>query len=265
MRRVMRTRRTRDGWEVDQLYEDIPGGNTDPPPVEQPPTRDEPPPIQSSDDDGDSSQQNLEVSDGSGYRESSDSDHIGRNNSEEEVESVYERQPWYNPNCDHKTLVFKKGMRFTSNKQFQDAVVEFSIVNGAGVYWVRSSQRKKEVVCRVNCGWWVYTSWYARNRAFVVKLVGLDHSCFRAFEVLQLTAKWIAKKYLDNFRRSQNVDTVALAAEISHKYNLDVAPHTVYMAKLIAKRMLEGSLSESYGRLRSYILEFKRADPGGGF
>ncbi|CAN1228679.1 hypothetical protein LINGRAPRIM_LOCUS1312 [Linum grandiflorum] len=200
----------------------------------------------------------------SSYRGSSESDHLGRNNSEEEAESAYERQPWYNPNCDHKTLVFKKGLKFTCDKQFKEAVVEFSIVNGLDVYWVRSSQRKKEAVCRANCGWRVYASWYARNRAFVVKSVGVDHSCTRDLEVKQLTAKWIAKKYIDRFRRP-TVDLEALAAEIKNTYQLEPLPRTCYRAKLIAKRMLEGSLSESYGKLRSYILELKRADPGGRF
>ncbi|CAN1247286.1 hypothetical protein LINGRAPRIM_LOCUS3422 [Linum grandiflorum] len=160
----------------------------------------------------------------------------------------------------------KRGLRFTCDKQFKDVVVEYkNIVNGADVYWVRSSQRKKEAVCRANYGWRVYASWYARNRAFVVKSVGVDHSFTRDLEVKQLTAKWIAKKYIARFKRSHTVDLEALAAEIKNTYQLEVRARTCYKARVIARRILEGSLTNSYGKLRSYILELKRSDPTGRF
>ncbi|CAN0905871.1 hypothetical protein LINGRAHAP2_LOCUS23908 [Linum grandiflorum] len=68
----------------------------------------------------------------SSYRGSSDSDHDRINLSDDEVISPFERQPWYDPKCDHKTLVFVKGLRFTSPRQFKDAVIDYCIA--AGVY-----------------------------------------------------------------------------------------------------------------------------------
>ncbi|CAN1240538.1 hypothetical protein LINGRAPRIM_LOCUS2772 [Linum grandiflorum] len=268
----MRSRRTLDGWEVSQLYaedrlavdDERSLGNAQPHVHKEEsvqPNLEFHSPCGS---DADTEDDNQPLSPHSSYRGSSESDHFGRNNSDEEAEFADETQPWYNPNCDHKTLVFKKSLKFTCDKQFKDVVVEYIIVDGSDVYWVRRRQRKKEVVCRANCGWRVYANWYAHNMAFVVKPVGEDHSCTSDLEVKQLTAKWIGKKYIDRSRRS-TIDLEALAAEIKNTYQLEVSPRTCYSAKVIVKRMLEGSLAELYGKLHSYILELKRSNPAGRF
>ncbi|CAN1245469.1 hypothetical protein LINGRAPRIM_LOCUS2963 [Linum grandiflorum] len=122
-----------------------------------------------------------------------------------------------------------------------------------------------EAICRSNCGWRVYASWYGRNRAFVVKSVGEPHSCLRALVIKQLSAKWIAKTYLDRFRNGANIDPEEFALELRQKHNCEVTPRTCYRAKLHAKKLLESTLHESYSQLRSYIAELKRVDPNGRF
>ncbi|CAN0846708.1 hypothetical protein LINGRAHAP2_LOCUS4575 [Linum grandiflorum] len=199
------------------------------------------------------------------YRGSSDSDHARGGSDDNEKITPYEMQPWYEPTCDHKQLELKKGMRFTSAQQFRDAVNEFSIVNGYDVIWVRSTIKKKEAICRSKCGWRVYGSWYGRNRCFVLKTEGKPHSCARSLRIRQLSAKWIAKKYLNKFRRNKEVDTVELAAEIKETYGVEVSTRLCYMAKKHATRILQGTLHESYRKIRSYIAELKRADPNGRF
>ncbi|CAN0829386.1 hypothetical protein LINGRAPRIM_LOCUS2963 [Linum grandiflorum] len=201
----------------------------------------------------------------SSYRGSFESDHDRINLSDDEVISPFDRQPWYDPRCDHKTLVFVKGLRFSSPRQFKDAVIDYCIAAGVDVYWVRSCQRKMEAICRSNCGWRVYASWYGRNRAFVVKSVGEPHSCLRALVIKQLSAKWIAKTYLDRFRNGANIDPEEFALELRQKHNCEVTPRTCYRAKLHAKKLLESTLHESYSQLRSYIAELKRVDPNGRF
>ncbi|CAN0908507.1 hypothetical protein LINGRAHAP2_LOCUS25324 [Linum grandiflorum] len=115
------------------------------------------------------------------------------------------------------------------------------------------------------CGCRLYASWYGRNRAIVIKSMGLPHSCTRSLRMKQMTARWIAKTYLERFRGNQIVDSSALAAEIKKTYSVEVTTRTCYRAKMYAKRLIEGTIMESYGKLRSYILELKRADPRGRF
>ncbi|CAN0908506.1 hypothetical protein LINGRAHAP2_LOCUS25324 [Linum grandiflorum] len=288
LRRKFRSQRANGGKEVDQVYEEMESStgpanhgplNTGPAPSEtnSQPNEDDDEYIHDNleslsndygsdaDDEGVIPEPTKQPSIDSSYRNSSGSYHIYGNSSDEEHESRFEVQPWYDPNCDHKMLQFKVGMRFKDASQFRAAVVENSIAKGMDVKWVRSSLRKKEAVCRQKCGCRLYASWYGRNRAIVIKSMGLPHSCTRSLRMKQMTARWIAKTYLERFRGNQIVDSSALAAEIKKTYSVEVTTRTCYRAKMYAKRLIEGTIMESYGKLRSYILELKRADPRGRF
>ncbi|CAN0875088.1 hypothetical protein LINGRAHAP2_LOCUS10628 [Linum grandiflorum] len=199
------------------------------------------------------------------YRDSSDSDHTRGASGDNEVLTGYDRLPWYDPNCDHKQLDLRKGLKFKSAQQFREAVNEFAIVNGSDVIWTRSTNKKKEAVCRLGCGWRVYGSWYGRNRCFVLKTWGKPHSCPRSMKMRCLSARWIAKKYIDKFKRNLMTDLDELQEEINQTYGIRPSHRLCYMAKQHATEMLQGTLHESYGKLRSYIAELKRADPSGKF
>ncbi|CAN0919479.1 hypothetical protein LINGRAHAP2_LOCUS31476 [Linum grandiflorum] len=95
----------------------------------------------------------------------------------------------YDPNCEHKLLQLKEGLRFKDANQFRKAVVEYIIVIGTDITWVRSSERKKETVCRQRYRWRIYASWYRRNRAFVIKTMGVPLSWSRFLRMKQMNAR----------------------------------------------------------------------------
>ncbi|CAN0920967.1 hypothetical protein LINGRAHAP2_LOCUS32352 [Linum grandiflorum] len=79
------------------------------------------------------------------------------------------------------------------------------------------------------------------------------------------SAKWLAKRYLHRFRCNPHFDPKDLAAEAKETYGTDVSFRVCYNAKVEAKKMLEGTLMESYSKLRPYILQLKNSDPTGKF
>ncbi|CAN0915122.1 hypothetical protein LINGRAHAP2_LOCUS28949 [Linum grandiflorum] len=273
---------TKDGEEVDQLYGRIPPPEPVTPEVAADSIPDENgigsddeniPPVpedlysySGSDGDQENDEGERSRAPSSTYRGSSDSDHVRGATSDDEVVSPYDRLPWYDPNCDHKHLQLKQGLKFTSAKQFREAVVEFAIANGSDVIWTRSTARKKEAACRFGCGWRVYGSWYGRNHCFMLKTVGKPkHSCPRSLRMRCLSAWWIAKKYIERFKKNLMIDLDDLVVEIKQTYNVDVSHRLCYMARQHATELLQGTLHESYSKLRSYIAELKRADPSGKF
>ncbi|CAN1193814.1 hypothetical protein LINPERHAP2_LOCUS42193 [Linum perenne] len=157
-------------------------------------------------------------------------------------------------------------MRFTGPTQFKEAVVNFTIAVGAEVRWLRSNQKNKEAVCVVEgCKWRVYASWFGRNEAYLVKAVGLPHNCPRAIENKSANAKWIVSKYYNRFKINPDMNTKNLAREIKQTHGITVSNRVVSNAKLLAKKMLEGTLAESYGKLRLYVKQLKASDPRGRF
>ncbi|CAN1136106.1 hypothetical protein LINPERHAP2_LOCUS9258 [Linum perenne] len=202
----------------------------------------------------------------SSYRGSSQSDHdIAEKVDGEEVSSLA-GQAYYDPTCDHSNLVFKEGMRFTGPTQFKDAVVNFTIAVGAEIKWVRSNRKNKEAAClKEGCKWRVYASWYGRNEAYIVKAVGLPHNCPRPDRNRSATAKWILSKYFNRFRIDPDLKTKHLVREISETHGIAVSMRVCSNAKQLAKRMLEGTLAESYSKLRSYVKQLQTSDPRGHF
>ncbi|CAN0906803.1 hypothetical protein LINGRAHAP2_LOCUS24452 [Linum grandiflorum] len=112
----------------------------------------------------------------SSYRASSQSDHVVDDKADGEEVSSLDRQAYYDPKCDHKYLVFREGLKFTSLSEFKDAIINYSIAVGADIRWSRSNNKNKEAVCTFEtCKWRVFASWVGENESFAVKSVGLPH------------------------------------------------------------------------------------------
>ncbi|CAN1132002.1 hypothetical protein LINPERHAP2_LOCUS6746 [Linum perenne] len=190
----------------------------------------------------------------SSYRGSSQSAHDVHDKLNDDEVNSFAGQVYYDPTCDHSRLVFKEGMRFTGPSQFKDAVVNFTIAMGAEIRWVRSNQKNKEAVCiKEGCKWRVYASWFGTNEAYIVKVVGLPHNCPRARGNRSANAKWIVSKYYNRFKIDPELNTKHLAREINLTHEITVSVRVCSNAKLLAKKMLEGTLVEAYAKLRPYV------------
>ncbi|CAI0415121.1 unnamed protein product [Linum tenue] len=203
------------------------------------------------------------------YRGSEYSAHVRGNIGEQDNVTKFDKSLLYDPKCDHKALKFVPCMRFKSPEQFKAAVMRQSIVIGADIRWVRSSDFRKEAVCaqrkEFKCGWRVYASWFRKNETFMVKGVGTAHSCPRSLHIRAAGQRWIAEEFIETFRANQGWDVGLIAAEIKRKYNLVVTNQTCYRARLEARRMLYGSLEEDFAQIRSYIGHLLKVDPQGSF
>ncbi|CAN1273083.1 hypothetical protein LINPERPRIM_LOCUS14859 [Linum perenne] len=221
--------------------------------------------------DSDSDDSDFEVNTGmesplSSYRVSSQSDHLCADKVDgDEVTSV-EMQPFFDPDCDHKSIVFKEGLKFISPAQFKEAVANYNIAVGAVIKWWRSNKKNKEAVCLAEgCKWCVYASWFRNNEAYVMISVGLPHNCGRTRFNWCASAKWVAKQYYNRFRIDPELNTRHLVREISMVHGVDVTVRICMNAKLEARKLLEGSLVDTYAKLRSYVLQLQKSDPEGRF
>ncbi|CAN0876609.1 hypothetical protein LINGRAHAP2_LOCUS11413 [Linum grandiflorum] len=208
----------------------------------------------------------LNASPVSSYRGSSQSAHKWDDKIDGDEVSSIVAQLFYDPKCDHSKLVFKEGLKFIYGKQFKKAFVNHSIAVGAEIRWKRSNKLNREAICSFNgCKWKVYASWFGRNVAFIVKAMGEAHSCPRSMHNRNATSKWIARQYLSRFRMYPELDTIKLVQEIRETYGVEVSVRVTANAKTEARKMLQGSLTEAYAKLRPYILQLKESDPEGKF
>ncbi|CAN1756291.1 hypothetical protein LINPERHAP1_LOCUS6085 [Linum perenne] len=122
-----------------------------------------------------------------------------------------------------------------------------------------------EAVCRDRFGWRVYGSWNSRKESFILKCLGEKHTCPRALENMQASAKWIATTYIEKFRITPKWDISAMKRELKLTYEIRINDNKCYRARNEARILLEGTLEEGYKKLRPYVAALQNADPEGQF
>ncbi|CAN1319606.1 hypothetical protein LINPERPRIM_LOCUS31312 [Linum perenne] len=221
--------------------------------------------VEGADERGISDQNLTPNSSSTQYRQSSDSDHVRPNLSDEGSVRADEYEPIQQVTRDFTNIRLRQGMKFVDSDTFREFVVSYCLFIGADILWLRSCKSKMEAVCRKRCGWRVYGSWNSRKEAFVLKCLGERHTCARAMENKQASSKWLAQTYLEKFRHDPKWEVADMKREVQLTYGIIINSNKCYRARSKARDMLEGTLEDEYKKLRPYVAELQRADPEGRF
>ncbi|CAN1800060.1 hypothetical protein LINPERHAP1_LOCUS22370, partial [Linum perenne] len=95
------------------------------------------------------------------------------------------------------------------------------------------------------CGWRVYGSWNSKKESFLLKCLGANHTCPRALENKQASAKWIAKTYIEKFRISPKWDVSDMKRELQLTYGIRINDNKCYRARNEARILLEDSVESN--------------------
>ncbi|CAN1146032.1 hypothetical protein LINPERHAP2_LOCUS15016 [Linum perenne] len=195
------------------------------------------------------------------YRQSSESDRIRPNLSDEGSYDAVDYEPIQGVRRDFSNVRLRQGMKFIDSAAFKDFVASYCLYIGADIMWLKSCQSKMEVVCRDHCGWRVYGSWSSKKDSFILKCLGDNHTCAWALENKQASAKWIAKTYLEKFRVNPKWDVGNMERELQLTYEIHINDNKCYRARNEARTLLEGTLEDEYKKLRPYVAALQNADP----
>ncbi|KAL8543342.1 hypothetical protein ACS0TY_004038 [Phlomoides rotata] len=166
----------------------------------------------------------------------------------------------YDPKCDHDLLTFELGMRFESQQQCSSAIQRFAIVNGYDIQFIRTNKKQVEAWCNEDCPFYLYVSLITREGRFAIKQLVPDHVCSRDMGTRQATARWTANEYLEHFRNNPNWKIEDLAIDLVKNYFVQPSKWKLYRGKWMALQLLRGSVSEHYGKLRSYMAALMESD-----
>ncbi|CAN1161867.1 hypothetical protein LINPERHAP2_LOCUS24169 [Linum perenne] len=198
------------------------------------------------------------------YRQSSASDHVRPNFSDEGSYDAVDYEPIQAMRRDFSNFRLRQGMKFVDSATFKHFVASYCLYVGADILWLRSCQSKMEDVCREHCGWRVYGS-CSKKDLFILKCLGDNHTCARALENKQASAKWIATTYIEKFRVNPKWDVGDMKRELQLTYGIRINDNKCYRARNEARTLLEGSLEDEYKKLRPYVAAMQNADPEGKF
>ncbi|KAF2297416.1 hypothetical protein GH714_023265 [Hevea brasiliensis] len=78
-------------------------------------------------------------------------------------------------------------------------------------------------------------------------------------------AKWVAKEFMERFRRNPDYGIDDMMFDLQEKYRLSVSKWVCYRARTRALKLIRGILKAHYAKLGSYMAELKSFDREGRF
>uniref|UniRef100_A0A2N9H0P7 SWIM-type domain-containing protein n=1 Tax=Fagus sylvatica TaxID=28930 RepID=A0A2N9H0P7_FAGSY len=85
-------------------------------------------------------------------------------------------------------------------------------------------------------------------RSFQISSFENVHTCSRAFHGRAFSSRWVAKKYIDQFRINPDMNLEQLIGKVMEDHEVELSRSKAYRAKQYAKVLIEGSYLEQYMR-----------------
>jgi len=146
----------------------------------------------------------------------------------------------YRPEDMKKDFKFKLGMEFCSLKDFKQALMKLSVLNGKEVKFVKNDHKKVNDVCKIKCGFLIMVSKVRGRQNFRVKKLVGHHKCGRVFRNKNANKEWIAQVLIDRFINVGVMTVNQIIDEVKKTYNVGKTPWRTEKAKQIAMDYLVG-------------------------
>ncbi|KAM0833372.1 hypothetical protein ACQ4PT_064306 [Festuca glaucescens] len=172
----------------------------------------------------------------------------------------------FNPAVDMNSPVFKIGMKFASIEEARQAVNAYNIRERVKTRKTKNDKTRLHAICEEGCPWRLKIGFdLQRSGGYVVTSYEGNHTCERVYEMRTLTAKFLCRQFIDEFRDNQKMDLQSFAAKVQRKYNMCPDRWKLGRARKVALLEIHGNEEAQFALLRDYGEELKRANPGSTF
>ena len=202
----------------------------------------------------------------SSTQQSTDNHEIDANYSTDELDSdvdiAYEdggrKYPIFKGEDMCKEFKFKLGMEFSSLKQFKQALMEHSVLNGREVKFFKNDDVRVRAICKRKCEFLVLCSKVGGSQTFRVKTLIDTHNYGRFFVNNNANKKWVSKIVVDKFRNVGRMTANEIIDDVRRSYSVAITPWRACRAKEITMDILEGDGQKQYNLLYDYVVELRR-------
>jgi hypothetical protein len=162
--------------------------------------------------------------------------------------------------------VFKIGMKFADMEEVRQAVNAYNVRNKVKIRKIKNNRARVHTVCDEGCPWFLKVGTdFKRSGGFVITAYEDEHRCERVYEMRALTARFLCKKFIDEFRNNQKMDLQTLAAKVQREFNMCPDRWKLGRARKEALLEIHGNEEAQFSVLRDYGQELKRANLGSTF
>ena len=174
------------------------------------------------------------------------------------------KEPEFNVQTDMRKPKLKKGMKFPNSKVFREALREYAINKPVDIKFKLNEKKKISVYCINECGWRYYASQLSRELTFQIKTFNSECTYLRSFKHNQVTASYVAKKFMQEFDKNPNWKVASVQHHVNQALEVDISYGQVYRAKRKATNLITRVEQLQYGKLKDYAEMIRLTDKGSG-
>ena len=163
---------------------------------------------------------------------------------------------------DMKAPIFKLGMKFPTAADLRRAIREYAIQNRVAIKYAKNDKQRIRAHCSDDCPWYLFAAPDSRTTSFVVKTYVGDHTCSKEWEVNGFTSRYLAGKYLENFRADEKMTLMNFARLVQKDYNMIPTRSKLARARRIAIKQIHGDEEKQYSMMWDYAQEIRMSNPG---
>ncbi|KAL4288257.1 hypothetical protein AHAS_Ahas19G0268100 [Arachis hypogaea] len=115
---------------------------------------------------------------------------------------------------------------------------------------------------RSPCLWLICCAWNTQLKSYQIKTYISEHTCAREFDSNIASQKWVAKKLEKRLRTQPHMTLNKAYEHIKIDYNVIINGKMVYRVLKEAREHLIGNERAQYNKLREYLAELLRSNPG---
>ncbi|WVZ11944.1 hypothetical protein V8G54_016474 [Vigna mungo] len=153
----------------------------------------------------------------------------------------------------NKDFKLSLGMEFGSLKDFKNALMEHSVLNGKEIKFVKNDLTRVRAECKKKCGFLIMASKVGGKETFRVKTLVGRQRCGRVFGNTSASVNWIAQVLIDRFVNVASMIVNQIIDDIKKSFSVGITAWKAGKAKQIALDSLVGDGDRQYSRLYDYV------------
>lgn len=171
----------------------------------------------------------------------------------------------FNVEVDMAEPYFKVGMMFATIEEVRRAITEYSINKKVPIKKDRNDNKRVWASCDEGCPWMMKCGYDSRAKCFLVKNYSGTHTCENHWDVKDMTAKYLADRYLEFFRDDEKMSLKAFSKIVLRELKMCPSRHKLGRARQLALKVIHGDEDDQYNQLRAYGQELRKTNPGSTF
>ncbi|KAK9989706.1 hypothetical protein SO802_029945 [Lithocarpus litseifolius] len=117
---------------------------------------------------------------------------------------------------------------------------EYAIHKPIDIKFKLNEKKKISVYCKNECGWRCYASQLSGELTFQIKTFNPECTCPRSFKHSQVTSRYVAKKFLQEFNKNPDWKVAGVQHHVKQTLEVDISYSQVYRAKRKATDLITG-------------------------